>query len=329
VAPPSGIGTERWRAEARGAPVGLVSGLVLIRDPQGIRTVSARDGNPAWRYLRSGATALAVGASADGRVVAGWWRSSSGSMAVGFDARTGERRWARAVPGADAPVLLVGADDLVVAVPRGRGRLVALRATTGRVAWTWQPANTECAITDAVPAGPARLAVGLDCPDGTRVAGVSTVDAAVRWTWAPGQGGGVELAATPGGVLARAGGSAAVLSADTGTAGAQHPAPDGLMATVDRTALYVGSSVAAVDLAYGRPLWTVPGPGGAAVAATGLGVTAYVAVESGSLRWLDLSAGAVLADREVTQRPTAVWVGPGVVVVASTGGDRTVLVALA
>jgi hypothetical protein len=295
-----------------------------------VRTVDARDGRRAWHHLRPGATAAAAGASADGRIVAGWWRSGGAALAIGFDARSGQRRWQRRVDAAAAPVRLVGADALVIAVPRGRGPLVALAAATGRVAWTWRPANPDCGVTDAVPAGPARLAVGLDCPGGTRVAGLSTVDAAVRWTWAPGQGGAVDLAATPGGVLARAGGTAAVLAADSGTAGAQHPAPSGLIVTVGRTALYVGSTVTAVDLAYGRPLWTVPGAAAAAVAAVGLGVTAYVALASGGLRWLDLSAGAVLAERPVPAGPVSVWVGPGVVVVAATGGgDRTTLVALA
>jgi hypothetical protein len=154
------------------------------------------------------------------------------------------------------------------------------------------------------------------------VAGVSAADASVRWTHAPDTPGTLTVLPVPGGVLVRAGGTAEVLSAATGTPGARHPAPGGPPSIVDRAVLYAGESTAAVDLAYGRPLWTAPGQ--PAVAARG----PFVLGTDGTLRRLDPASGAVRAEQRVDGSPTGMWLAPGVVVVGWRRDGRTELTAL-
>jgi len=169
----------------------------------------------------------------------------------------------------------------------------------------------------------------------------------VRWTWAPATGsdtveppprgtapggsvpGGFAplLVATAGGVLVNDGGSGLVLSMATGRAGGIHPAGGRLAATADTTALYLGSNGAvAVDLALGRERWRTPLPAATtpvAVAASASAGFALVAPDRGGparvLRF-DLSTGAVAAERQVDDAAVSLWLGPAVLILATTAG---------
>jgi hypothetical protein len=319
---PATAGATRWRRTVAGTVVGVTGSLVVVREPAGIRTFATADGRPSWRFRRPGAVTTVAAVSQDGASVVVRWRD--GVMAA-FDAATGRRRWQRAASTLD-PARLVVFNGLVVALPRGRAPVGGLDLTTGRRRWTWLPGNHDCLVAGALPADARVLAVTLACPDGIRVAGLftgqSTTDTLVRWTWVPPAGGALDVVATAGGVLVRYAGSGVVLAATSGTAGASHDAPAGLVASIDTTALYLGRTTTAVSLAFGRALWTIPGPGdGAAVAATGRGDDAFVLLTEPSggtrLRRLDLAGGAVRLDVALDLPATAVFLAPDGILVAA------------
>ena len=347
---PTGLG-DRWTARVPGTVVDVSAGLVLVRDRSGVRTLDAATGRTAWRYLRAGWPMVGLGAAGGGRVVVGLWRGDGTTRALGFDASSGTRRWQREVDASTVDYQVVGSGSLAVLVPRGAGPVIALDASTGRQRWTWRPANAACTTvggaTSAEPARDDAVAVAFSCPDGRRVAGLSTGDGSVRWTWAPATGsdtveppprgtapggsvpGGFAplLVATAGGVLVNDGGSGLVLSMATGRAGGIHPAGGRLAATADTTALYLGSNGAvAVDLALGRERWRTPLPAATtpvAVAASASAGFALVAPDRGGparvLRF-DLSTGAVAAERQVDDAAVSLWLGPAVLILATTAG---------
>jgi len=349
---PAGLG-DRWRVTVPGTVVDVSGGLILVRDKAGVRTVDAATGRPAWRYLRAGASSVGLGSAAGGRVVVGLWRGDGETRAIGFDASTGSRRWDRPLNSSTVDHQVVGSGPLAVLVPRGAGEVVALDAITGRRRWAWKPANAACVMvagaTSAEPARDDAVAIAFSCPEGRRVAGLSTRDGSVRWTWAPATGSdsGVEpsprgtapggsapggfaplLAGTAGGVLVNDGTAGLVLSLATGRAGGIHPAGGRLAVAVDTTALYLGSGGAVgVDLALGRERWRTPLPAATTpVAVTGLGGAGFglVAPDRGGptrvLRY-DLSTGTVAAERQVDDSAVRLWVGPGVLVLATAAGE--------
>jgi outer membrane protein assembly factor BamB len=352
AAVPAGLG-DRWRASVPGTVVDVSAGLVLLRDKAGVRTVDAASGRAAWRYLRAGASLAGLGPAAGGRIVVGLWRGDGVTRAIGFDAATGSRRWDRRLDVSTVDYEVVGSGSLAVLVPHGAGAVVALDASTGRQRWAWKPANASCRVmAGAASSEPARddaVAIAFSCPDGRRVAGLSTGDGVVRWTWAPATGSdsgaeppprgtapggsvpsgfGPLLVGTTGGVLVNDGDTGLVLSLASGRAGAIHPAGGRLASAVDTSALYLGSGGAvAVDLALGRERWRTPLPAATTpVAATGLGGAGYGLVvpdRGGAARVLryDVSTGAVTAERLVDDAAVRLWVGPGVLVLATSAGD--------
>jgi outer membrane protein assembly factor BamB len=299
---------------------------------------------------------VGLGRAGGGRVVVGLWRGDDGTRAVGLDASSGSRRWERRIDASTVDYHVVGSGPLAVLVPRGAGSVMALDASTGRQRWTWRPANRACVTaagaTSAEPARDDAVAVAFSCPEGRRVAGLSTADGAVRWTWAPATGsdsveppprgtapgGSVPdgfaplLAGTAGGVLVNDGGTGLVLGMDSGRAGAIHPEAGRLVAAGriadGTTALYLGSNGAvAVDLALGRERWRTPLPAATTpVDVTGLdgaGFGLVVPDRGGPGRVLryDMSTGAVSAERQVDDAATGVWIGPGVLVLATSAGE--------
>jgi len=351
AAPPNGLG-DGWTAKVPGTVVGVSGGLVLVRARTGVHTLDAATGRAAWRYLRAGWSMVGLGAAAGGRVVVGLWRGDGKTRALGFDASSGARRWQRELDGSAVDYQVVGSGSLAVLLPRGAGPVIALDASTGRQRWTWRPANAGCTTaagaTSTEPARDDAVAVAFSCPDGRRVAGVSTTDGSVRWTWAPATGsdtveppprgtapgGSVPdgfaplLVPTAGGVLVNDGGSGLVLAMATGRAGAIHPAGGRLAAAADTTALYLGANGAvAVDLALGRERWRTPLPAAttpvAVAASTGAGFALVVPDRGGMARVLrfDLSTGVVAAERQVDDAAVAIWLGPGVLIVATTAGQ--------
>jgi outer membrane protein assembly factor BamB len=354
AAVPAGL-ADRWRVSVPGTVVDVAAGLVLVRDRTGVRTLEAATGRAAWRYLRAGWSMAGLGPAAGGRVVVGLWRGDDGTRAIGLDASSGSRRWERRFDSSTVDYQVVGSGSLAVLVPRGAGDVVALDAVTGRQRWTWRPANRACTTTAGSTSGePARddaVAVAFSCPEGRRVAGLSTTDGTVRWTWAPATGsdsveppprgtapggsvpGGFAplLEGTAGGVLVNDGASGLVLGMDSGRAGGIHPAAGRLAAAVDATALYLGSigtgNAVAVDLALGRERWRTPLPAATTpVDVTGLDGAGFglVAPDRGGparlLRY-DLSTGAVAAERQVDDAATRIWIGPAVLVLATTHGE--------
>jgi hypothetical protein len=121
-----------------------------------------------------------------------------------------------------------------------------------------------------------------------------------------------------------------VLSGGTGTAGATHRSPDPFAVSAGTTAVYVAGNVTAVDLAFGRPLWTATGlaTGWSAVAAVVSGTVLLVVARNGSalkLVGFDTTNGATTLDRAVpgdgcgdgcTPR---IFAGPGVAVISAGG----------
>jgi outer membrane protein assembly factor BamB len=351
AAVPSGLG-DRWTASVPGTVVVVSAGLVLVRDKAGVRTLDAASGRAAWRYLREGRSMVGLGPAAGGRVVVGLWHGDGQTRAIGFDTATGSRRWDRRLDASTVDHQVVGSGALAVLVPRGAGTVVALDANTGRRRWTWRPANGACVTvggaTSAEPARDDAVAIAFSCPEGRRVAGLSTSDGSVRWTWAPATGsdtveppprgtapggsvpGGYAplLVGTAGGVLVNDGGTGLVLSLTSGRSGGIHPAGGRLAAAVDTTALYVGSGGAvAVDLAFGRERWRMPLPAAttpvAVAGLAGAGFGLVVPDRGGAARVLrlDMSTGAVAAERQVDDAAVSLWVGPGVLVLATSAGQ--------
>jgi outer membrane protein assembly factor BamB len=101
---------------------------------------------------------------------------------------------------------------------------------------------------------------------------------------------------------------------------------------VGATAVYVGADgAAAVDLALGRERWRTPLPAATtpvAVAAAGDAAYALVVPDRGGparvLRF-DLGTGVTAAEAPAPDAATALWVGPGVVVLTTTTRDTVAL----
>jgi outer membrane protein assembly factor BamB len=350
AAVPPGLG-DKWSATVPGTVVDVSAGLVLVRDRTGIRTLDAATGRPAWRYLRAAASLVGLGSAAAGRVVVGLWRADDETRAVAFDAATGERRWDRRISVSTVDHQVLGSGSSAVLVPRGAGDVVALDVTTGRRQWSWKPANASCVTaagaTSADPARDDAVAVAFSCPEGRRVAGLSTSDGSVRWTWSPATasdsveppprgtapGGSAPggfaplLVATVGGVLVNDGDTGLVLSLAGGRAGGIHPAGGRLAATADTTAVYLGANGAvAVDLALGRERWRTPLPAAttpiavAGLAGAGFGLVAPDRGGPARVLRYDASTGVVAAERQVDDAAVQMWVGPGVLVLATSAG---------
>jgi hypothetical protein len=363
-------GRPRWRSAQGGVAVGVAGRALVLRDKAGVRVLDVTTGAERWRYLRRDVSVDAVGLAADGRTVVGLWRGHDGALAVGFDSDTGVRRWQRRYTGrgfqdasASLPARLadriVGAGDVAVKVPFERGAdLVALDVRTGARRWTYLAAG--CVLTDLLGGASDLLAVAAFCRRSGElrpvVLGLSTVDGAVRWEWSPPQdvarfSDELALAATTGGVLVQYGAlrgadsddvpltqraprTGTVLSAQGGTAGATHRVPAPFATATGTTAVYVGDRTTAVDLAFGRPLWTAqaPGPGWTPVAAVAVGPAVLVALRGGpGLRLLGFQPGdpapvvdAVVSDEGCAECVVRLFAGPALVVVAL--GDRVVAV---
>ena len=319
------------------------------------RTLDAATGRPAWRYLREGRSLVGLGAAAGGRVVVGLWRGDGETRAIGFDASSGSRRWERGLDGSTVDHQVVGSGGLAVLVPRG-GRRRWWRSTrpTGR-----QPlgmaarerrvrhhgGGRRARTRPATPRSPWRSRV----PTAAASSGLSTTDGAVRWTWAPATGSDPPAppprGTAPGGARARrlraAPGSHGRRGArqrrhdragagDGERAGRRRPPGRraGWRPGIGTTALYLGSAgAAAVDLALGRERWRTPLPAATTpVDVTGLSGAGFglVAPDRGGparvLRY-DVSTGAVAAERQVDDAAVRLWIGPSVLVLATTAGE--------
>ncbi|GIJ58760.1 outer membrane protein assembly factor BamB family protein [Virgisporangium aurantiacum] len=357
AAPPPGLATA-WQATPSGPVAGVAGNVVLLRERAGVRTLDVRTGRAAWHHLRSGRSLVGLGPAAGGGLVVGLWQGDGETLAIAFDAYTGKRRWQRTVDAPAADHQVTGSAGLVVLVPRGKpAPVLALDVRTGERRWAWRPANAECAVVAAAtsdePDRDDTLAVAFSCPDGRRVSGLSTVDGAVRWTWAPSSpsdavdglpprgtapGGSLPggyaplLVPTAGGVLVNDGPTGLVLSMSGGRAGAAHPAGGRLAASAGATGLYLGGDNAtAVDLALGRERWKVPLPAAttpvAVAAIEGAGFALVVPDRGGPARLVryDLNTGTNLAERQVDDASTGLWLAPGTLLVTTTTNAVTAL----
>ncbi|WP_203898318.1 outer membrane protein assembly factor BamB family protein [Virgisporangium aliadipatigenens] len=321
---PGGPGPAATAGPGGSAPGG--SGPAATAGPGG----GATGGGPG------AASALVASGPSWGGAPAGGGASATGTgdlVAVGPrpGATAGNRPGDRPGTRPDGDGAATARSDSGVAVIRpARGRpLLALDLSTGLPRWEWLPGDPSCTIADLVPVADDVLATLLECPGGFRVAGLTTSGAApaIRWTWVPPeQSTRPVLVRTDGGVLVRSGAGGVVLAAGTGTPGATHAAPPGgLVASVGARAVYVDAASSVVDLAFGRPLWTVeaPGPGQVGVALAGRDTAAYVLTRAwdnplaARILRVDLNTGRVTEDRAVPAPTQLLYVGPGVLIAAT------------
>ncbi|NEU56779.1 PQQ-binding-like beta-propeller repeat protein [Halorussus sp. MSC15.2] len=152
-------GEERWRyADAAnvGTPV-VADGTVFLGGRERLVALDAETGAHRWEYGTTDGIAYSP-AVRRGRVFAseGTWRTSEHRLHA-FDAATGERRWTyeypddcefvRTAPTVGEGTVFVGGGSHDI--DKGLGRVVALDANTGEVAWSWvgdEPMNQTMAL---------------------------------------------------------------------------------------------------------------------------------------------------------------------------------------
>jgi outer membrane protein assembly factor BamB len=115
-----------------GSGVATADGVVYLNDARGLSALDAADGSVDWSRRPDGLNVdYGVPTVTDDRVVLAGFDG-----VFGFDRETGEHVWTRALETPDRPHLTAAGDVVFVPTP-GEG-LVALDATTGRTAWTYE-----------------------------------------------------------------------------------------------------------------------------------------------------------------------------------------------